>query len=153
MVSVLSEPEVSPELSYAAIRSRRDQPREVARVTFAVTDLYGLSRHSIRMPLGNGESIESGQMCITIDPDADATQNHGIADFGEKRIVVRYGVQAVFPGLYQLVTRGGYDPELLNPVRTTATDECTINDERTGWQAYGCLDFLPGSLWAGAEGG
>lgn len=140
-------------LTMDAIRERRDRAKDLARVAFAVSDLYGLSRHSIRMPLGNGESIESGQMCITIDPDADATQNIGIADFREKRIVVRYGVQAIFPGLYQLVTRGGYDPDLLSPVRATATDECTINEERTGWRAFGCLDFLPGSLWAGAQGG
>lgn len=140
-------------LTMEAIEHRRDRPRGVSRVTFGVSDLYGLSRHSMRMPLGNGESIESGQVCITLDPDADPTQNVGIAEFAEKRIVVRYGVQAVFPGLYELVTRGGYEPDLLNPVRATATDECTINEEMNGWRALGCLEFLPGSLWAGAGGG
>ena len=140
-------------LTMDAIEQRREKARELARVTFGVTDLYGLSRHSIRMPLGNGESIESGQVCVTIDPDADATQNVGIADFRERRIVVRYGVQAVFPGLFRLVTQGKFEPDLLNPIRATATDECTINEEMTGWRAFGCLDFLPGSLWAGAQGG
>lgn len=140
-------------LTMEAIERRRDRLREVSRVTFGVSDLYGLSRHGIRMPLGNGEAIDSGQICITVDPDADATQNVGIAEFAERRIVVRYGIQAVFPGLYELVTRGGYDPDLLNPVRATATDECSINEEMNGWRAYGCLEFHPGSLWAGAGGG
>jgi hypothetical protein len=141
------------ELTSEVIRRRRGADKDLAQVSFAVTDLYGLSTHSIRMPLGNGESVESGQICITVDPEADPTQNTGIADFKQQKIFVRYGIQAVFPGLYELVTRGGYDPDLLRPVRATATDECTMNEEMTGWRAFGCLDFLPGSLWAGAEGG
>lgn len=140
-------------LTMAAIEARQQAQKDLARVAFSVTGLYGLSKHSILMPLGNEEAIDSGQVCLTIDPEADATQNVGIADFDEKRLTVRYGVQVVFPGMYRLVTQGGYDTSLLNPVRATATDECTMTDDMTGWRALGCLDFLPGSLWAGAEGG
>jgi len=140
-------------LTMEDIDQRRTQPKDLRRVTFGVSDLYGLSRHSIQLPLGDGASVESGQMCVTIDPDAAPGANMGIAEFDEQRLVVRYGVQAVFPGLFQLVTEGRYDPELLNPVRATATDECTLNEGLTGWRAFGCLDFLPGSPWAGAEGG
>lgn len=140
-------------LTMEAIEQRRGRLREVSRLTFGVSDLYGLSRHGIRMPLGSGDSIESGQICITIDPDADPTQNVGMADFHDNKIVVRYGIQAVFPGLFELVSRGRYHPDLLNPVRATATDECTINEDRDGWRAFGCLEFLQGSLWAGAGGG
>lgn len=59
----------------------------------------------------------------------------------------------LFPGLYELIRRGGHDPSLLNPVRVTATDECRLEEDFSGWHALGCLEFLPGSIWAGASGG
>ena len=58
----------------------------------------------------------------------------------------------MFPGLYELVHRKEYAPALLHPVRAFATDEYTMNEDRTGFHALGCLELLPGSLWAGAAG-
>lgn len=52
-----------------------------------------------------------------------------------------------------MLTSGGHDPSLLNPIRAVATDRCTLTPDLSGWRALGCLDFLPGSYWAGAEGG
>jgi len=140
-------------LTLEAIDSRRHHRKQVRRVTFGVSALYGLSRHSVLMPLGGDEAIESGQVCITLDPEASASQNLGIADFELSTLVVTYGIQAVFPGLYALVTQGRHDPGLLHPVRATATDECSLAEDLSGWRALGCLQFLPGSLWSGAEGG
>lgn len=143
----------NPVLTAEAVAERRATQKEVRRVTFGVSALYGLSRNSMRMPLGNGESIDSGQVCVTIDPEAPSNQNVGLADFPERKLVVTYGVQAVFPGLFELVTRGEHDPSLLHPIRATATDECTMTQDYSGWRALGCLEFLPGSLWSGAKGG
>jgi hypothetical protein len=66
---------------------------------------------------------------------------------------VRYSGQIVFPGLYHLVRGGGHDPSLLAPVKVTATDRCTLTPDLSGWHAVGCLEFMPGSYWAGAKGG
>jgi hypothetical protein len=140
-------------LTLEAIDDRRRHREEIQRVTFGVSALYGLSRHSVLMPLGGDEAIESGQVCITLDPEAPSSQNLGIADFERNTLVVTYGIQAVFPGLYALVTQGHHDPGLLHPVRATATDECSMTPDLSGWRALGCLRFLPGSLWSGAEGG
>jgi hypothetical protein len=123
------------------------------RVTFSVTKLYGLSTESVALPLGAGDSIESGQVCVTADPEADAQGNIGIIDYPGDRLKVTYAVQAVFPGLYELVRSGEYDPTLLAPVRMVATDDCTLTSDLSGWHAFGCLDFLPGSYWSGAKGG
>ena len=123
------------------------------RVTFSVSKLYGLSRGSVALPLGNGETIESGQVCVTTDPEADAGANLGLIDYERGKLKVTYAVQAVFPGLYEMVTSGNHDPRLLAPVRLVATDDCTLTEEMMGWQAFGCLDFLPGSYWSGAKGG
>lgn len=122
------------------------------QVMFRLRALYGLSPGSIRLPLNETESIDSGQICVTMDPDADPSCNLGIIDYGRGRLTVRYGGQLVFPGLYDLVTEGRHDPGLLHPVRGVATDECTLTPDLSGWHALGSLEFLPGSVWAGATG-
>ena len=141
------------ELTMEAIAARRSRPKLAQQVMFRVRALYGLSRLSIRMPLNRTDAIESGQVCVTIDPDADPSSNMGIIDYKKDKLTVRYGVHVVFPGLYQLITQRKHDPSLLNPVRVAATDECTLTPDLTGWRALGCLEFLPGSIWAGAGGG
>jgi hypothetical protein len=140
-------------LTTEAVAARRNKEKSIETVTFSVKALYGLSRQSMRMPLNETDFIDSGQVCVTIDPDADPSCNTGIIHYNARKLTVRYGVQTVFPGLYQLITQGNHDPSLLNPVRAVATDECTVNVEYTGWRALGCLEFLPGSIWAGAAGG
>ncbi len=140
-------------LTAEAVETRRRARRPVERVIFAVSALYGLSRTSVPMPLNSEETFDSGQICLSIDAEAPPTVNIGIVDFTKRALKVRYGVQAVFPGLYSLVTTGRFDPSLLNPIRAVATDECTLTPDLRGWRALGCLEFLPGSLWAGAHGG
>jgi hypothetical protein len=105
------------------------------------------------MPLSPREAFDSGQVCVTLDPEAPPTSNVGMIDFEQRTLRVRYGVQCVFPGLHEVVKSGRHDPGLLAPVRAIATDECTVTPDLTGWRALGCLEFLPGSLWAGAGGG
>lgn len=146
-------------LTAEAIEQRRNKKEIVQRVMFRVKALYGLSKQSVRMPLSKTQAIDSGQICLTIDPESDDTGNIGVIDFSQTdecpdgRLRVCYAVQAVFPGLYDLVTSGKHDHTLLYPVRLTATDDCTLTPDLTGWHALGCLDFLPGSVWAGASGG
>lgn len=140
-------------LSPEILTERRTRVRTTRQVIFSVTALYGLSRQSIRMPLNERESIESGQICMTGDDQAAPGQNLGFIDYEQRKLKVRYAAQAVFPGLYRLITSGRFDPSLLNPVRATATDECSVTENYGGWRALGCLEFLPGSLWAGAHGG
>jgi len=142
---------ISEEVS--ARRDRINDTKLARRVVFRVTGLYGLSRQSMRMPLNRTEAIDSGQVCVTLDPDADLASNIGVIDYGEGTLTVRYGVQAVFPGLFQLIRAGNHDPSLLNPVRAIATDECTLTADLSGFRALGCLEFLPGSIWAGTDGG
>ena len=122
------------------------------QVMFGLRALYGLSPSSIRLPLNERESIDSGQVCVTIDPDADPSCNMGLIDYERGKLTVRYGGQLVFPGLYELVMGGRFDPGLLHPVRGVATDDCTLTADMTGWRADGRLQFLPGSIWAGAHG-
>lgn len=140
-------------LDPAEVRSRRDNGRKPQRVLFGVKALYGLSPESVPFPVSETETIESGQVCITIDPEADPHTNIGAIDFDAGRLTVRYGAQGVFPGLFELVRSGQYDPGLLHPIRAIATDQCTMTPDLTGWRALGCLEFLPGGLWSGAEGG
>jgi hypothetical protein len=138
-------------LEEVAARNARQEP--ATRVVFQVAGLYGFSLDGIRMPLSERESIASGQVTITLDPDAEAAENVGIVDYEAKSLRVRYGVQAVFPALHELVTSGKHDASLLSPVRAVATDDCTVAEDFSGWRALGVLEFRPGSLWAGAGGG
>lgn len=140
-------------LSIEEISARQTAPDVVERVLFKVTGLYGLCRAGARLPLNREESIDSGPICVTIDPDGDASGNIGIIDFARRTLRVRYAVQLVFPGLHDLVLSGKHDLSLLNPPRAVATDDCTVTGDYRGWHAKGCVDFLPGSLWAGAGGG
>ena len=67
-------------LAPAEVRATRDRIHDMElnqRVMFRVMALYGLSRQSIQMPLNESESIESGQICITLDPDAESGSNVG----------------------------------------------------------------------------
>jgi len=149
----MQNPTFNPDLTAEAVEKRRNEVRPVDRVIFGVSGLYGLSRGSVKMPLNRTETFDSGQVCLQGDADADPFRSIGMVEFSRMRLKVRYAIQAVFPGLYELVTSGRFDPSLLNPIRAEATDECTILPDYKGWRALGCLEFLPGSLWAGAHGG
>lgn len=139
---------VSPE--EIAARRLREHPTD--RIIFRVAGLYGVSKNSVPFPVSETEAVESGQVTITLDPES-ASGNLGMVNFDRRYMRVRYNVHAVFPGLHELVMSGKHDLSLLGPVRATATDECAVEEDFSGWRALGCMDFLPGSLWAGASGG
>lgn len=123
------------------------------RVMFRISGMYGIARESVPVRLSPTESVDSGQVLITLDPESDAAGNTGVADFDEGKIRMRYGAQVVFPGLHEVVRSGGYDRSLLNPPRAAAITDCRINEDYDGWEADTCIDFLPGSMWSGAGGG
>jgi hypothetical protein len=141
-------PAVSPE--EIAARRLREQPSD--RVVFRVGGLYGVSKGGVPFPVNETEAVDSGVVSLTLDPQS-TSGNVGIIDFERRYLRVTYNVHAVFPGLHELVMSGKHDLSLLGPVRATATDECAITEDMSGWRALGCMDFLPGSLWAGASGG
>ncbi len=140
---------ISPE----EIAARRANPEPSQKVLFRVAGLYGFSKNSVRFPVSTTDGVDSGPVAISLDPEAGAEGNVGIVDFETGSLRVRYSAHALFPGIHELIMSGKHDLSLLGPVRVVATDECTLNDDRTGWRALGCLDFMPGSLWAGASGG
>jgi hypothetical protein len=140
-------------LTAAAIEARQRQHLEPDTVVFRVGALYGVCPNGVDIPLGGDASVNSGPVTVTIDPEADGSCNLGVVDFAAHSLTVRYGVQAVFPALYDLMRDGDHDPALLNPVRMVATDDCTLTPNLMGWRALGCLEFLPGSVWSGAKGG
>lgn len=143
----------APAVSPMEIAERRRQAAPDDRVIFRVAGLYGVSTHSAPFPVSRTEAIDSGIVSVTLDPETGSSGNLGIMDFEKRYLRVRYDAHLVFPGLHELVMSGQHDLNLLGPVRATATDECAVNEEYTGWRALGCLDFLPGSMWAGAAGG
>jgi hypothetical protein len=143
----------NPDLTLEAVTERRNKPEPDNRIAFQVAGLWGVADNSIQMPLNKYESFDSGQVSVTIDPGAPQSSNFGVVDFEKKVLRVRYGAHLVIPGLWDVVTSGNHDPILLSPPRAVATDDCTILDDYSGWRALGRLDFLPGSLWAGAGGG
>jgi hypothetical protein len=143
----------SESLTVEDLELRRAQPEPTTRVMFRIAGLYGISAEGMKMPLNAEESIDSGQVVLMLDPDMPPATNIGIADFDKLAMRVRYGVQAVFPGLHELVLSGQHSPSLLAPVRAIATDDCTMTPDLSGWHARGCLEFLPGSMWSGAKGG
>ncbi|MGH8972256.1 MAG: hypothetical protein ACRD0C_03535 [Acidimicrobiia bacterium] len=137
----------------ARVEGDEGAAQAAGRVLFAVKGIFGLSKHSIRLPLNESEWIESGQICATADPDADPSCNLGVIDYERGVLTIRYGAQAIFPGLNELLSQGRYDPGLLHPIRAVATDQCTLTPDYRAWRALGCLEFLPGSIWSGADGG
>jgi len=146
---VVDELAITPE----EIAARRVRNSPTDRVVFRVAGLYGVSDGGVPFPVSATEAIDSGQVSITLDPETGPSGNLGMIDFERRYLRVKYNIHAVFPGLHQLVMSGKHDLSLLGPVRATATDECSLTEDLTGWRALGCMDFLPGSLWAGAEGG
>ncbi|HEX5983230.1 MAG TPA: hypothetical protein VFY69_03390 [Solirubrobacterales bacterium] len=140
---------VSPE----AVAERRRAPEPTTKVAFQLKSLYGFSDHSVKVPLGRDRFVDSGTVALTLDPEAAADGNFGVIDFDRTKLRVRYSVQLMFPGLYDLVKRKEYDSNLLNPARAIATDDCEVSEDYSGWRALGRMDFLPGSLWSGAGGG
>ena len=140
-------------LTGEAVEERRTRRTEPDTVLFRVSGLYGFCSEGAKIPLGRDGPIDSGPITVTIDPDAGPSCNLGVVNFSGRTLKVRYGVQAMFPALHDLVTSGNHDPGLLNPVRIIATDDCSLTPDVKGWRALGCLDFLPGSAWSGAKGG
>lgn len=141
--------EITPE----DIEERRTKPEPTNRIIFRVAGLYGFSKSSVPFPISATESIDSGPVSVTLDPEANPMGNVGLIDYDTCYLRVRYSVHTIFPGIHELVTSGNHDLSLLGPVRAAATDECTVLPDMSGWRALGKLDFLPGSLWAGASGG
>lgn len=144
-----AEPAISP----AEISERRSHPEPTQRIIFRVAGLYGFCKEGAKLPLNRTESIDSGPVSLTLDPESNPSGNLGVIDYESCYLRVRYGVHAVFPGIHELVMSGKHDLSLLGPVRAVATDECRLTPDMSGWRAFGCLDFLPGSIWAGASGG
>jgi hypothetical protein len=140
--------EITPE----DIEARRAEAQPSDKVIFAVRGLYGTSLGSVEFPVSATETIDSGPISVTLDPESH-TGNVGLIDFDRRYLRITYDAHVVFPGIHQLVMSGKHDLSLLGPVRVTATDECAVSEDFSGWRALGCLDFLPGSLWAGAKGG
>jgi hypothetical protein len=153
MTTTQERPVTDLAVSQAEIAQRRLEAQPAERVVFRVAGLYGVSTHSARFPVSPTESVDSGVVSITLDPESAGAGNVGIMDFERRYLRVTYNIHAVFPGMHQLVMSGDHDLSLLGPVRATATDECAVTEDYTGWRALGCMDFLPGSLWAGASGG
>ena len=140
-------------ISPQEIAERRRRPEPTDRLIFRVGGLYGTSKHSAPFPISATESIDSGLVSLSIDPEAAASGNIGLIDYESCYLRVRYNVSGVFPAIHQLVMGGKHDLSLLGPVRATATDSCEVEPDMSGWRALGYMDFLPGSLWAGASGG
>jgi hypothetical protein len=140
-------------LTAEAVEARRRRDVEPGKVVFRVGGLYGLCPDGLEVPVGNGRTMETGPIAVTIDPDADPTCNLGVIDYDENALTIRYGAHAVFPALDDLARSGDHDPGQLGPVRMIATDDCTLTPNLMGWRALGCLDFLQGSVWSGATGG
>ncbi len=141
------------EISPDDIAERRASAPPTQKVIFRVAGLYGVSKESVPFPVSRTESVDSGPVAVTLDPEAGVSGNVGLIDFDNRSLRVTYSVHAVFPGIHKLVMSGRHDLSLLGPVRAVATDECAVTPDMTGWRALGCLDFLPGSIWAGASGG
>lgn len=123
------------------------------RVVTRIAGLSGLVREQVQVPLSATESVGSGPILLTLDPEADASANVGVIDFENNTMRMRYGVQIAFGGLHELVKSGEYDRALLNPPRGVSVTEAKINPDYSGWEAQSCVDFLPGSMWSGAGGG
>jgi len=136
-----------------AVAARRRAPEPTTKVAFQLKSLYGFSDHSVKVPLGRDQFVDSGTVALTLDPEAAADGNFGVIDFDRTKLRVRYSVQLMFPGLYDMVQSKEYDSNLLSPARAIATDDCEISEDYSGWRALGRMDFLPGSLWSGAGGG
>jgi hypothetical protein len=129
---------VAPAVSPEEIAARRLEAEPSNRVVFRVAGLYGVSTHSAPFPISKTESIDTGVVSITLDPESGASGNVGIMDFEKRYLRVRYNIHAVFPALHQLVMSGQHDLSLLGPVRATATDECAVTEDYSGWRALGC---------------
>ncbi|MGP4028725.1 hypothetical protein [Actinomadura sp. 3N407] len=132
-------------------RRTRSEPTE--KTVFRVAGLYGFCREGLPFPVSRTETIDSGPISISMDPESDSMTNLGVIDYENCYLRVRYSGHMIFPGIHELVTSGKHDLSLLGPVRATATDECIVEPDLSGWRALGTLDFLPGSIWAGAAGG
>lgn len=122
-------------------------------VVFRITALYGISKESVRFPLGGSRWVDSGPMTLCLDAEASSAGNIGTIDFSRPTLTIRYDAQLVFPGLHSILREARHEPSLLSPIRLTATDDCQVSEDLSGWRAVGCLEFLPGSLWSGAKGG
>lgn len=135
------------------IKPEQPEINEGNQVLFRVTSLYGISESGISLPINRANSIETGIITVTLDPDSDKTCNLGIMNLDSGRLNVRYGIQTVFPALPQLLAQEVKENALLNPPRAVSNNSCVLFDDNMGFSAQGVVEFLPGSLWSGTKGG
>jgi len=110
--------------------------------------LIGTSDQSLTLPLPDGGSVEVGRVTVALDRITDE-HDGGVADLTNGEFQVSFGVQVQAPGLYDLVTKHGFDPTSVGPVRAIASwqGRYTTDGEL---DAVAHVEILPGSLWAGA---
>ncbi len=140
-------------LTVNSVETEQPKIHEGNQVLFRVTSLYGISKTGMKLPVNRTESIETGPMTITLDPDSERSCNLGIMNLESGRMKVRYGIQTVFPALHQLLSQETEENALLNPPRAVSNNTCTLFDDGKGFSAQGAVEFLPGSLWSGTKGG
>jgi len=136
-----------------SVEMKEPKAQEGNQVLFRVTSLYGISNSGMELPINGSESIETGPITITLDPDSEKSCNLGIMNLESGRMKVRYGIQIVFPALHYLLAQETEENALLNPPRAVSNNTCTLFDDGKGFLARGAVDFLPGSLWSGTKGG
>ena len=140
-------------LTVDSVETEQPKIHEGNQVLFRVTSLYGISKTGMQLPINGSKSIETGPITITLDPDSEKSCNLGIMNLNSGRMNVRYGIQAVFPALHQLLAQETEENALLNPPRAVSNNTCTLFDDGKGFLARGVVEFLPGSLWSGTQGG
>ncbi len=140
-------------LTVDSVETEQPKIHEGNQVLFRVTSLYGISKSGMELPINKSETIETGPLTITLDPDSETSCNLGIMNLESGRMKVRYGIQVVFPALHQLLSQETEENALLNPPRAVSNNTCTLFDDGKGFLAQGAVEFLPGSLWSGTKGG
>ncbi len=133
--------------------SAKQEVRGGNQILFRVTSLYGISKRGMKLPINGTESIDTGPITITLDPDGEKSCNLGIVNTDSRHMKVRYGLQAVFPALQELLAQEKEENSLLNPPRAVSNNTCTLFDDGNGFLTQGLVEFLPGSLWSGTKGG
>ncbi len=72
-----------------SVEMKQPNTQEGNQVLFRVTSLYGISKSGMELPINRSESIETGPITITLDPDSEKSCNLGIMNLESGRRPIR----------------------------------------------------------------
>jgi hypothetical protein len=117
-------------------------------VLLQITSLHARTLGSLKLTIG-GKVTEAGPIVASLDPSAGPPANLAMLDLSTRMITLRWCVMAGLPALADMFA--GLPADRSDAVCVTFEETGQVNEDGSGFDAYGGGEVAPGSFLSDAE--